>query len=122
MSDSDRPPNNPGNSSSDGTEPDGRAGNLKLAGVNSPETRIVKRVKWHRSPSLCRSDVKPVKTEDRIEKEGYTSPTEIAKIFRNMITADELCQLSAMLDGTPSDVKWIIPKASVDQICKMCEL
>ena len=114
MSDSDRPPNNPGNSSSDCTQPDGRA--------VSPETRIVKRVKRHRSPSLSRHDVKPVKTEDRIEKEGYTSPTEIAKIFRNMITADELCQLSAMLDGTPSDVKWIIPKASVDQICKMCEL
>ena len=39
-----------------------------------------------------------------------------------MITTEALCQLSLMLRGTPSDVKKIIPEATIGQLCKMCEL
>ena len=76
----------------------------------------------NRSPSPSKPKVKLIKTENDSGSKAYTSPSRIAKIFRNMITTDALCQLSAMEEGTPADVKRVIPKANVEQICKMCEL
>ena len=92
--------------------------------IDTPETRVVARHggKRNRSPSPSRPEATGVHSKYGAKQEAYTSPSEIAKIFRNMITTDALCQLSAVSRGTPSDVKRIIPRASVDQICKMCDL
>ena len=91
---------------------------------DTPVTRVEARHggKRNRSPSPSRPEPTGAQPKFEAKQEAYTSPSEIAKIFRNMITTDALCQLSAMSKGTPSDVKRIIPRASVDQICKMCDL
>ena len=73
-------------------------------------------------PSSSGSDGGNIKSEPRTVHKNYTSPSEIAKIFRKLLTTDTLCKLSALQSGTPSDVKEIIPEASVAQICRMCDL
>ena len=78
--------------------------------------------KRNRSPSSSRSEAGHIKSERKTVHKNYTSPSKIAKIFRNMLTTDALCKLSTMQSGSSSDVKEIIPNASVDQICKMCDL
>ena len=76
-----------------------------------------------RSPSSSVNSSSEASTSDRATgANSYTSPTKIAKIFRNKIDSRTLCQLSAMLRGTPSEVRKLVPDASVTQICKMCEL
>ena len=93
--------------------------------LDIPEKRVAARQsgKRNRSPSPSRSEVSVVQSKYGAKQEAYnTSPSKIATIFQNMITTDALCQLSAMSRRTPSDVKGIIRKASVDQICKMCDL
>ena len=85
------------------------------------ETRMVVKPsgnKRNRSLSPSEPETEQVIPENAAESKSYTSPSEIAKIFQNMITTEALCQLSSMLRGTPSDVKKIIPKATVGQICK----
>ena len=79
--------------------------------------------KRSRSPTISDSRSDEVGASDR-SKDGdsYISPTKIARIHRNKVTRETLCQLSAMLRGTPSEVRKLVPDASVDQICKMCEL
>ena len=79
--------------------------------VDIPERRVAARQsgKRNRSPSPSRSEVSVVQSKYGAKQEAYTSPSEIATIFRNMITTDALCQLSAMSRGTPSDVKRITP-------------
>ena len=72
--------------------------------------------KRSRSPSDSESSSETRSVDD------YVSPSKIAKIFRNKVSPTNLCQLSAMSRGTPSDVRKIVPDASVQQICQMCEL
>ena len=52
----------------------------------------------------------------------YVAPSKVAKIFNNSITPESLCELSEMDDGTPADVRRVMPTASVAQICEMCDL
>ena len=87
-----------------------------------PERRPSLSRKRSRSTSRSDTEANSTKVDTNAKTRAYTSPSDIAKIFRNMITTDALCQLSAMEDGTPADVKKIIPRATVDQICKMCDL
>ena len=72
------------------------------------------------SPSETTSDTRT--SSEPSHRGKHISPTKIAKIFRNKVNPTTLCQLAAMSSGTPSDVKKLIPDASVTQICQMCEL
>ena len=95
----------------------------KFLGLSDKGTGEKHGGKRSRSPTVSESGSNEVGASNR-SKDGdaYISPTKIARIFRNKVTPETLCQLSAMLRGTPSEVRKLVPDASVDQICKMCEL
>ena len=118
----------------DDTEEDGEDDKLKRlqSFLGMDDTRIEEKrgeieekrgKKRKRSPSRSVPKLVEVGTSKKLKHAlNYPSPSGIAKIFRNKITPEALCQLSALSYGTPSDVRRIIPTASVEQICDMCEL
>ena len=56
------------------------------------------------------------------EKTPYLSPSKIANIFDRDISSKSLCKLSALKRVSPEAITKIMPGASVDQICQMCDL
>ena len=89
------------------------------AAESTPRQRSKQR-RISRSRSVTASNT-PVEDQE-MGKPRYTCPTEIAEIFAQEISPEDLCSLSAMKHGTPSAVREVMPNATVKQVCQMCKL
>ena len=88
--------------------------------LSSKEKRGKKR---DRTPSPSEpTDTETSDSEKTKRTLNYISPSKIVKIFGNKITSAALCELSAISRATPREIRKIIPGATIQQICKMCDL
>ena len=96
----------------------------KLLTIRRKSRDKVKRPSKRRySSSSSKSSSHSVSDSKRSNRgRDYVAPSKVAKIFNNSITPESLCELSEMDDGTPADVRRVMPAATVAQICEMCDL
>ena len=94
-----------------------------FASPDTSSTKAERGSKRCRSSSSSKSSSGGKRSKKPVGKRiGYVSPSKIAKIFGHGITSENLCRLSAMENGTPSDIQRVMPGATVSQICDMCDL
>ena len=98
---------------------------LRRARPNQGDSKSIKR-RGTKRRRLSRST--SITTDQASQREGspkktpYLSPSKIADIFDRDISSKNLCKLSALKWVSPEAIIKVMPEASVDQICQMCDL